>query len=463
MPYINDNFMLNTPQAVELYNHYAKNEPIFDFHCHLSPKDIYEDRRFANITELWLSGDHYKWRLMRANGVPEELITGDGDPYEKFLAWAGTVERSPGNPLYAWTHLELARYFGVYELLNQRTAPEIWEKCNAALSSLSARSLIQKSKVSSLCTTDDPADSLEFHKAIRADKSFNVNVLPAFRPETALHPENPDFANWIDRLSHAAGIEIKDISDLIEALSIRAEYFKENGCVIADQSLTSPDFSKGSKEEAEGAFGKALAGELLSPDELNSYQSYLMLSLGRIYHRVGFVMQLHLGVLRNVNSRLFTLCGADTGFDCAGDGVSAMSVASLFDRLNVTDELPKTVVYSLNAGDDDKLVSVLASFNEGCFPQKMQIGAPWWFSDHRDGMEKLMRSLANGGLLSGFIGMLTDSRSFVSYARHEYFRRVLCDLFGGWMARGEVPADMELIGGIVKDICYKNAAKYFGI
>lgn len=464
-PYIHPDFLLQTEAARRLYHGFAAQEPIFDFHCHLSPQEIREDARFETITQVWLGGDHYKWRLMRANGVPEELITGDGDPYEKFLAWARTVEKSVGNPLYAWTHVELKNYFGVEELLSEKSAPAIWEACNAKLreESFSARGLICQSSVKALCTTDDPADTLEHHAALAADGSFPVKVLPAFRPETALHPEQVSFRDWVARLGEVTGRKIAALEDLEEALAQRAAYFQERGCLIADQSLQSPDFTTGTRQEAEAAFVKALAGEALSPAEQNAYQTQLLLNLGRLYKKMGFVMQLHFGVLRNTNSRMFPRTGPDAGFDCVGDGVSAASMAALFDALDKTDELPPTVIYSLNACDDDKLASVLGAFQQGTFPQKMQLGAPWWFSDHKDGMVKMMKALANTGLLSGFIGMLTDSRSFLSYARHEYFRRVLCGLLGQWMEDGEIPQDYDLIGPMVRDICYGNAAAYFGL
>ena len=464
-PYIHPDFLLQTEAARRLYHGFAAQEPIFDFHCHLSPQEIREDARFETITQVWLGGDHYKWRLMRANGVPEELITGDGDPYEKFLAWARTVEKSLGNPLYAWTHMELKNYFGVEELLSEKTAPAIWEACNQKLreESFSARGLIRQSNVKALCTTDDPADTLEHHAALAADGSFPVKVLPAFRPETALHPEQASFRDWVARLGEVTGKKIAALGDLEEALAQRAAYFQERGCLIADQSLQSPDFTAGTRQEAEAAFIKALAGEDLSPAEQNAYQTQLLLSLGQLYKKMGFVMQLHFGVLRNTNSRMFPRTGPDAGFDCVGDGVSAASMAALFDALDKTDELPPTVIYSLNACDDDKLASVLGAFQQGTFPQKMQLGAPWWFSDHKDGMVKMMKALANTGLLSGFIGMLTDSRSFLSYARHEYFRRVLCGLLGRWMEDGEIPQDYDLVGPMVRDICYGNAAAYFGL
>lgn len=463
--YIDEDFMLHTRTAARLYHRYAEKEPIFDFHCHLSPKEILEDVKFSNISDVWLSGDHYKWRLMRACGIPEEYITGNADPYEKFLRWAQTVEKSIGNPLYIWTHLELKNYFGVTELLNSESAPAIWNICNEKLQKpeFSARNLIVKSGVKALCTTDDPADDLACHRALAADESFPVKVLPAYRPETALHPEQPNFQAWIVKLEEVCGQKAATLSELENALEKRALYFRESGCLIADQSLLSPNFTCGTREEAESAYCKALSGSQLTAAELNAYQTQLMLFLGRLYHRMGFVMQLHFGVLRNCNSRLFYRTGPDAGFDSTGDGISAASVAAFFDKLNRTDELPPTVVYSLNACDDGKLASVLGCFQEGSFPQKMQLGAPWWFSDHRDGMRKQMKTLANTGLLSGFIGMLTDSRSFLSYARHEYFRRVLCDLLGSWMEQGDIPSDESLIGEMIANICFGNSAAYFGL
>ncbi len=461
--YLGENFLLHSETASELYHQYAKNEPIFDYHCHLSPKEILEDLRFDNLTQAWLSADHYKWRLMRAYGVQEEYITKEADPYKKFLWWARTVERSIGNPLYDWTHLELKNYFGITQLLSEKTAPEIWERCNQKLSEpgFSARGLIEKSGVKALCTTDDPTDNLSCHQALAKDASFSTRVLPAFRPETALHPEQKGFSGWMEKLSEVSGLPVTNLSQLEDALEQRAVFFRENGCLMADQSLLSPDFLSGSRAEAEKAFLKALSGKELTPYEQNAYQTQLLISLGRIYHKVGFAMQLHLGVLRNCNSRLFPQTGADAGFDSVGDGVSAASLSVFFDALDRTGELPPTVLYSLHAGDDDKLASLLGCFQEGMFPQKMQLGAPWWFCDHQDGMRKQMKALANTGLLSGFIGMLTDSRSFLSYARHEYFRRVLCDLLGSWMEQGDIPAEKELIGKMAQNICYRNAASYF--
>lgn len=464
--FIKPDFLLRSEAAQRLYREYAAEQPIFDFHCHLNPQEIWEDKTYRNLTELWLSGDHYKWRLMRACGAQEALVTGDADPYDKFLCWARTVEKSMGNPLYHWTHMELKQFFNIDTLLSEKTAPQIWKDTCAMLQTpgFSARSFIERSHVTALCTTDDPADDLSTHRALRDDPSFSVRVLPAFRPELALHPENAGFLPWLEKLSAVCDLSVNSLERLEQALWQRALFFRENGCLIADQSLLSPDFTHpGTREEAEEAFQKTLAGQPLSPQECNTYQTFLLLSLGRLYRRMGFAMQLHFGVLRNCNARLFPLTGSDAGFDAVGDGISAASVAALLDALDATDELPPTVLYSLNACDDDKLASVLGCFQQGSFPPKLQIGAPWWFSDHRDGMEKQMKALANTGLLSGFIGMLTDSRSFLSYARHDYFRRVLCNLLGGWMEAGELPEDMALVGEMVRAVCYENAAAYFGL
>ncbi|WOC31367.1 MULTISPECIES: glucuronate isomerase [Caproicibacterium] len=464
-PLIQDDFMLHSGTASLLYHRFAEKAPIFDYHCHLSPAEILENKTYRNLTEVWLSGDHYKWRLMRAAGVPEAYITGNADPYDKFLQFSKTVPRCAGNPMYHWTQLELKRYFGIDDLLNPENAPRIWERSGEQLQSpaCSARELIRRSGVAALCTTDDPVDDLHCHKALAADKSFGVRVLPSFRPETALHPENQNFTVWVQQLSQVTGQSITTLRELEDALEKRAVFFRQAGCLSADQSLASPDFRCGTRAEAEAAFQKRMEGKSLTDAETNAYQVQLLLALGRIYHRLGLVMQLHFGVIRSCSSRMLAQCGADTGFDAVGDGISAASLAALLDALDRTGELPKTVVYSLNANDNDKLASVLGCFQENVFPQKMQLGAAWWFNDHRDGMEAQMRALANTGLLSGFIGMLTDSRSFLSYTRHEYFRRILCNLLGEWTERGELPTDYDLLGGMVEDICFHNAETYFDL
>lgn len=462
--FIDDNFMLNSPTAVRLYHEYAKTMPIFDYHCHLNPKEILEDKKYSDLTEIWLGGDHYKWRLMRANGVDEKYVTGDVDPYDKFLKWAETIPKCVGNPLYHWTHLELKRFFDIDEILCPESAPEVWKACNAKLvdPEFSARSLIRNSNVKALCTTDDPIDDLENHFELTKDETFSVKVLPTFRPDKALHLENAGFTDWIARLTEAAGMKITTFEELVQALEKRAEFFKTAGCRVSDHSFGYPDFTKGTLEEAQSAFQKALAGEKLSQEDINAYKTYLMHALGRIYHRLDFAMQLHLGVIRNTNTKMFKITGPDTGFDCIGNGISADSLVALFDGMNKTDELPRTVVYCLNDKDNEKIASILGCFQSG-FSGKMQLGSAWWYNDQRDGMLAQMKTVGNYGLLSHFIGMLTDSRSFLSYTRHEYFRRILCDLLGTWAESGEVPMDYILLGGMVKDICYNNAVQYFGL
>lgn len=462
---ITDDFLLHSETARRLYHEYAKNMPVFDYHCHLSPKEIWENKPAADMTAMWLGGDHYKWRLMRAYGVDEAYITGDAPPYDKFLKWAQTIPHCIGNPIYHWVHLELRRYFGIDEPLTPESAPRIWETCNAVLASEAGlpRSLIQNSGVKALCTTDDPADDLAYHKALRADTSFPVQVFPTFRPDKAIHIEAPDSPAYIRRLEQAAGVPIASFGDLVQALERRAAFFKETGCFLADQSFSSPDFTRRDPQLAQSALRRLLAGDAIPADELAAYKTELMLSLGRLYARMGFTMQLHFGVIRNTNTRRFRALGPDTGFDAIGDPLPAASLIALLDGLEETGELPQTVLYTLNPVDNDKFASIAGGYQGDGVRGKVQFGAAWWFNDHLDGMLAQMKTLANTGLLSGFIGMLTDSRSFLSYTRHEYFRRILCDLLGGWAEAGLAPMDLEQLGGMVKDICFDNAARYFGI
>ncbi len=462
--FINDNFLLNSESAVRLYHEYATKMPIFDFHCHLNPREILEDKQYADLTEIWLAGDHYKWRLMRANGVDEKYITGNADSYEKFLKWAETISKAIGNPLYHWTHLELKRYFGVNELLNAKTAPKIWETCNKKLrEGITARSLIKSSNVKALCTTDDPVDDLKAHIEISKDESIDVKVLPTFRPERAFSLDAPGFVEYMKLLSSVAGLDIKTFDDVVKALNKRAEFFKSVGCVLSDHSFGSPDFTVSSAEDARAAFSKAIKGEIPTQAEIKAYHTELMLALGRIYSNLGFVMQLHVGVIRNNNALMFEKVGKDAGFDAIGDGISAASLAALLDGLEKTGDLPKTVVYCLNDNENDKIASILGCYQKGPSVGKHQLGSAWWFNDHYDGMVKQLKSISNTGLISTFVGMLTDSRSFLSYTRHEYFRRILCNLIGDWVQNGFVPSDFELLGGIVEDICYNNAVEYFNL
>ena len=465
MSFINDSFMLQSDAARLLYHNYAEKMPIFDYHSHLSPAEILENKHFENITDLWLSGDHYKWRLMRANGVDEYYITGDADPYEKFEKWAETISRCYGNPLYHWTHLELKRYFGVDEPLGKENALRIYKICNDLLQKKDfyARGLILQSGVAALCTTDDPADSLESHTALEEDPSFPVQVLPTFRPDKAIHLENDGFVDYIKELGTAAKVEIKNFDSLKLALFKRAEFFKNHGCLLSDHAFGAPNFIVCEKKDADVAFAKVMANEKLTDFDISAYHTQLMLYLGGIYDQLGFAMQLHLGVVRSVNTPMFKLTGADTGFDAIGDSLSVESVLRLLDGMEKQNSLPRTILYSLNPNDNDRLAVAAGCFQKGPTTGKVQLGAAWWFNDHRDGMVNQMKALANTGILANFIGMLTDSRSFISYTRHEYFRRILCNLFGSWIDAGEIPANFEKIGKVIEDICFNNAAAFFNL
>jgi len=460
--FMDENFLLSNDTAVTLYHQYAKEMPIYDYHCHISPKEIAENKKYRNITEIWLGGDHYKWRAMRSNGVPEKYITGDASDKEKFMKWAETMPYCIGNPLYHWTHLELKRYFGIDKLLSPETAEEIWEKCNAVLENLTVRDIIKKSNVKLLCTTDDPTDTLEYHKAIAEDKTFDVKVLPAFRPDKSFNIEKEGFKEWIAKLGQVVGFEIKTFDDLTKALKARLEYFHEVGCRISDHALDPVVFEPGTADEATVILQKGLKGEVLTEKEIKKYKTQVMLFLGREYARLGWTMQLHIGTIRNNNSRMMRLLGPDTGFDAIADYTYGESLAKFLDALDSTDQLPKTILYTLNPRDNEMLGTIIGCF-QGGIPGKMQFGSGWWFNDQKDGMIRQMVALANLGLLSRFVGMLTDSRSFLSYTRHEYFRRILCNLLGEWVENGEAPNDMKLLGEMVQNICYNNAKNYFGI
>ncbi|MDI3311534.1 MAG: glucuronate isomerase [Thermoanaerobacterium sp.] len=463
--FMDEDFLLNNEVAVKLFHEYASKMPIFDFHCHLNPKDIYEDKKFKNITEVWLYGDHYKWRLMRSNGIDEKYITGDADDYSKFLEFAKTMPMAIGNPVFHWTHLELQRYFGVNDLLNENTAASIWEKVNSVLSSsdFSVRNIIKKSNVKILCTTDDPTDSLEYHKLLKEDKSFDVKVLPAFRPDKGINIDKDDFRDWVKKLGEASGKTIEDYEDYLDALNSRMEYFDSLGCRLSDHALDFVAYEESSKEEVDGIFKKALNGEELSQIEIDKFKTNILQFLGRKYKELGWAMQLHIAALRNTNTRMFKKLGPDTGYDSINDINIAYSLSKLLDSLEATGELPKTILYTLNPKDNYVLAALMGSFQGEGISGKMQFGSAWWFNDNIDGMREQMRTLANVGLLSKFIGMVTDSRSFLSYPRHEYFRRILCNLIGEWVDRGEVPYDLDLLGKIVQDISYNNAVNYFGV
>ncbi|PHO08075.1 glucuronate isomerase [Thermoanaerobacterium thermosaccharolyticum] len=463
--FMDEDFLLNNETAVKLFHDYASKSPIFDFHCHLNPKDIYEDIRFKNITEVWLYGDHYKWRLMRSNGVDERYITGDADDYSKFLEFAKTIPMAIGNPVYHWTHLELQRYFGINELLNEKTAPVIWEKVNSMLNSseFSVRNIIKKSNVKILCTTDDPTDSLEYHKLLKEDDSFDVRVLPAFRPDKGINIDKDDFKDWVKKLGEVCGKAIESYDDYLDALNSRLEFFDSYGCRLSDHALDFVAYEESTKEEVDEIFKKALKGEKLSQIEVDKYKTSVLQFLGKRYKELGWAMQLHIAALRNTNTRMFKKLGPDTGYDSINDVNIAYPLSKLLDSLESTRSLPKVILYTLNPKDNYVLAALMGSFQGEGIPGKMQFGSAWWFNDNIDGMTEQMKTLANVGLLSKFVGMVTDSRSFLSYPRHEYFRRILCNLIGEWVEKGEVPDDIDLLGKIVQDISFNNAVNYFGV
>ena len=449
-------FLLSSETAKHLYHDYAAAQPIIDYHCHLDPKEIWEDRCFDNITQVWLGGDHYKWRLMRSAGVEERYITGDASDREKFQKWAETLGLAIGNPLYHWSHLELRNYFGYQGVLNGDTAEEVWQLCNEKLKTLSARKLILSSRVRALCTTDDPADSLEWHKKLAADESFPVKVLPSFRPDKALGIEKPGYLDYLSRLG-----DIGSFAELKEKLIERLDYFVSLGCRVSDHGMESVPYASATMDEVEAIFRKRLAGEIPTAREQKQFKTALLLELGREYHRLGVVMQLHFGVIRDNSHRVFRALGPDAGIDSIGDQPSIKELAAFLGALDDTDELPRTILYSLNPNDNAALVTVMGAFQTGETVGKVQHGSAWWFNDHRSGMVDQLTTLAADGYLAGFVGMLTDSRSFLSYARHEYFRRILCELIGGWVENGEYPSDEKALRQIVEGICFGNAEQYF--
>jgi glucuronate isomerase len=463
-PFIHNDFLLSTRAARRLYHEFAEPEPILDYHCHLSPRDIAEDRQFKNLFEIWLEGDHYKWRAMRSNGVPERYCTGDATPLEKFEAWAATVPHTLRNPLYHWTHLELARYFGITELLDWSNAGRIWHEANeqVATPEFSAQGILKKFRITTLCTTDDPTDDLCHHEAINAS-GCGTRVLPAFRPDAALGVNRPaSFRPWLARLECASNISIDSLATLLDALRNRCDFFHEHGCRLSDHGLERCYADQCSEAEANAILDTALNGKASSPEAHAKFASFIMLFLGRLYAEKGWTMQLHLGALRNNNTRLLHHLGADTGFDCIGDFPQATALAAFLDRLDTENALPKTILYNLNPADNYAFATILGNFQDGSVPGKVQLGSGWWFLDQKEAMEWQLNALSNLGLLSRFVGMVTDSRSFMSYPRHEYFRRVLCNLIGRDIEAGELPDDDELVGGMVRNICHENAHRYFG-
>ncbi len=460
--FMDKDFLLSTETAKKLYHEYAAVMPVLDYHCHLNPQEIYEDRKFDNITQVWLGGDHYKWRQMRSNGVEEKYITGDAPDREKFQKWAETLEMAIGNPLYHWSHLELKKYFGYEGYLCGDTAEEVWNLCNEKLKDLSARKLIQMSNVTLVCTTDDPVDSLEWHKKIAEDETFDVQVLPAWRPDKAMNLEKADYLDYLARLSEVSKVKVDSFASLIAALKNRMDFFAERGCSISDHGMEYVMYAPASEEEIEAIFAKRLAGEKISREEELKFKTAYMVALGKEYHKKNWVMQLHYGVKRDNNSSIFNKLGPDAGIDSISNYTPSAELADYLNALAATDELPKTIIYSLNPIDNAAIGTTIGCFQSSEAVGKIQQGSAWWFNDHKTGMTEQMTSLASLGLLGNFVGMLTDSRSFLSYTRHEYFRRIMCELIGGWVENGEYPADYKTLEKIVKGISYNNAVRYFG-
>jgi glucuronate isomerase len=462
--FMDEDFLLKTETAKKLFAAASK-EPIFDYHCHLSPKEIYEDKPFEDIAQMWLGGDHYKWRVMRSFGIDEKYITGDSSWHEKFNAWAQTLPYCIGNPLYHWTHLELQRFFEIDTPLSPKTADEIWNKANAKIKAggFTPRELINKSNVAVICTTDDPADSLEYHKLIAEDKSFAVKVVPAFRPDKALNIDAQGFAAYIAVLAKSADAKIESFDGLCATLSQRIDFFAKMGCVASDHAFVYVPYNAASKEEVDAILKKALAGDSLSACDIEKYKTALLTHLCGEYVKHNIAMELHLGAMRNNNTKMFKQLGPDTGFDSADDKEIAQPLSRMLDSLDAKNILPKTILFTLNPKDNYVLGTMLGNFQSSEIASKLQLGAAWWVNDHIEGMTRQMTDLANLGVLGKFLGMLTDSRSFLSYPRHEYFRRILCNMLGDMVENGEYPADMETLTEIVTGISYKNAKAYFGV
>jgi len=463
--FMDEDFLLRNDKAEKLYHEYSEKMPIIDYHCHINPKEILDNKKFENITQVWLYGDHYKWRAMRTYGIDEKYITGDGSDYEKFLAWAKTISVAIGNPLYHWTHLELKRFFGVNEVLNEKTAPAIWEKVNKMLvdDDFRVRELIKKSNVKAICTTDDPIDSLEYHLAIKEDKSFDVKVLPTFRPDKALGINKETYKEWFEKLEKAIDGKIKTYDEYLDALKKRVEFFHEVGGRISDNALDFVPVGNASIEEVREIFTKVLEDGKVSFEDENKFRVFTLKYLGKLYHDLNWTMQLHMNCVRDNNTTMLKKLGPDTGFDSLNDTEVAIPLSILLDTLNSEQALPKTIIYSLNPNDNAAIGTLIGCFQGDNIKGKIQFGSAWWFNDHKLGMEEQIKSLANLGLLSAFVGMLTDSRSFLSYTRHEYFRRILCNVIGEWIEDGELPNDIENLGQIVSDISYNNAEKYFNL
>lgn len=461
-----DDFLLSNDIARQLYHDYAKDMPIYDYHCHLNPQEIAHNRQFKNLGQIWLEGDHYKWRGMRAAGIPEELITGkESSDFEKYMAWAKTVPQTLGNPLYHWTHLELRRPFGITgTLFSPDTAEGIWHQCNEMLATpeFSARGIMKSMNVVMAGTTDDPIHSLEYHKTIAQDDSFDIDVTPSWRPDRAFKIELDGFSEYMQQLGEAADINIHRFTDLLSALDRRLDHFAEHNCRAADHGIEVVRYSKTPSESVlDAILARRLTGEILTENEIDQFSTAVQVWLGRQYAKRNWVMQLHVGAQRNNNTRMFRLLGADCGFDSIGDRPFASQLASLLDDMDITNELPKTILYCLNPRDNEMLATMIGNFQGSGIAGKIQFGSGWWFNDQKDGMQRQIEQLSQLALLSQFVGMLTDSRSFLSYTRHEYFRRILCNTIGSWVMNGEVPNDINMLSKLVKDICYHNAKEYF--
>ncbi|MFY4773708.1 glucuronate isomerase [Metabacillus sp. RGM 3146] len=461
--FLDKDFLLDTATAVKLYENVAEQLPIFDFHCHLSPQEVWENKPYESITQLMLCGDHYKWRAIRIHGTGERFITGDASDWEKFAAWAETLPHLIGNPLYHWTHMELKTFFGIEKILSPETAREIYDECNEKLKTpdFRPRSFIEKSNVLFIGTTDDPASTLEYHQLLNDDESFKPIIAPTFRPNGALFIERPSFQSWLDKLGEISGINVDSIDSLMSALKKRVNYFHEKGGRASDHDIQKMFYVETSKQEADSIFRKRINGKVLSVCELDAYHSFLLKELGKMYAEKKWVMQLHMGAMRNNNTRMKERLGTDTGFDSVGETNLAEGLSRFLDTLDQENVLPRTVLYNSNSKDNAVLAGMMGNFNEEGVPGKIQFGSGWWFNDHIDGMEKQMKDLANVGLLGHFIGMLTDSRSFLSYVRHEYFRRILCNILGNWVEEGKAPNDLNLLEQMVRNISYKNSEKFF--
>jgi glucuronate isomerase len=465
MSFIHEDFLLESKSAQRLFHKYAAHQPIIDYHCHLPPKDVADDRRFANLFEIWLEGDHYKWRAMRASGVPERFCTGDADPYEKFLAWAKTVPYCLRNPLYHWTHLELKRYFGIDDLLSEKTADSVWHRANEKLETpqLSARGILGKFCVKAVCTTDDPAEPLTYHQKIAAS-GLATKIYPTFRADRVMDPHQPDVFNaWVDKLGNTADVHIARMNDLMDALRKRHQAFHDIGGRLSDHGLDQAYAADCTDGQAKTIFDNARAGKPASMDEREAFASYIMVFLGHLDADKGWTKQLHLGARRNANTRGMKTLGRDVGYDSIGDLPQVDALGRYLDRLEQENALPKTIIYNLNPADNYAFATMIGNFQDGSTAGKIQFGSGWWFLDQKEAMEWQLNALSNNGLLAHFVGMLTDSRSFMSYPRHEYFRRVLCNLLGREMESGELPNDEGVVGALVEKVCYKNAERYFGL